>query len=209
MHIPILLASLAIGLIFGVLLAKLGSGQISINEKLYRGAIYAAAQDHKSAAVHFNKLTEKEISKLKDDERKAVFQSHMLNNRYDQALEANPDGAEELIVHLAGKGNIQMVKNINSTLVPIKYEKAFLQKRYKAVLSLKNDVEMTERRQQQIVEALIMTGDVKGAVKFAKAYKLGHMRFEMERHFEKYVQEGRTTEAQQADGYAQISKMEE
>lgn len=203
-YIPALITGLAIGILVGFFIGQPGSDKMTVNEKVYRGAIYASAQDHKSAGVHLAKLTEKEIEKMTIDERKAAFHSHMLNSRFDRALDVYPDGAEELITHLRKKDNIHMVKNISSTLPPIAFEKAAQQKRYKRVLELKDKVEVTEPRQRQIAEALIMTGKLKDAVKYVKKNKMSNMKLDMEQHYNKYVQRSDVTAEQQAEGFALI-----
>jgi len=184
-----IIAGLAVGLLIGFLIGKPGGGEIAVNKNVYDGFTKAAAQNDKAAGIHFNAVTDKEVEQLDEDERIGFYSSYVRNGSYDKALQIYPDGAEKLIAQLNKKGNLNMVKNIKSTLPPITFEKAVIRHDYKKVIELKKKVVDTERRQRDYVEALIMTGDTKAAVKYVKKQKLTNIQFDMERQFNRYVEE--------------------
>jgi|GEM_PF-3062004 len=204
-----LVIGLSIGVISGFIIGKPGADKSVVNDKVYKGTIYAAAQNHKSASVHFNKLTEDERSKLNEDEQNAIFKSYLLSSRFDKALELKPDHAEEVVNYLNKKGNINMVKNIRSNLPPIAFEKAVIRKNYEQVLLLKDKVEDTELRRKHIVEALVMTGDPKSAVKFVKKHKMTGIRQDMERQFNTYATENEISAQKITDGITRIYELED
>lgn len=203
-----LVIGLGFGILAGIIFSLTGDGATAVNKKVYAGLKKAAVQDFKGAAIHFDRLEEEEKKRLEAEEKAGIFKAYLLNSQLDKALDIDPERAEELVAHLQKRGNLEIIKNVNSTAPPIAFEKAAIQNDYKTMLRLKDTVEVTDARQKKILEALIMTGDAKGAVKYAKEQKIGYLKEEMEWNFTQYAKEKGIGNTEYAQGLEAIRGLE-
>lgn len=182
----LLLVGVVVVLFIGV---KLFSGDSSIEKvdsNFYKGLVSSSVQKYKEAGEYFDVLTEEQLEVLGEVEREAVFVTYLKAGEYDKALEINPGGAESLITYLEKADELDELDKIVSTLPPIEFEKAVKAKDYEMVLELQELVELTKRRNKKIVEAMILTGDIDGAVEYIQLNNLEEMKEQVEKNYKKY-----------------------
>jgi len=166
-----------------------GTDEIIVNEHYYNGILQASMHKNADAAEEFDKIPSEEISEMGEHEKVSIFFSYLLNGEYDKALKADKDGAESVINYLDRRDNLEYVKNIESELPAIAFEKAVINKEYEQVISLKEQVKDTTKRQVNVVEALIKTGDIESAVEYAKVKELDDIKKTIEIYYQEYTKD--------------------
>lgn len=162
---------------------------ITIGTDFYNGLVSASVQKYDKASAEFNKILLEETEKLDEDQKMAMFFTYLVTEQYDKALMVEQDGGESVIAYLMEKDELEEVKNMDSNLPPIRYEKAVLDKDWEQIIQLKDQVRDTERRQHDVLEALVMTGDIENAVKYAEQKEIEGAKDKLKGFYDAYTKQ--------------------
>lgn len=179
---------LGIGGFFGIKIFGAGSVEtVEVPVHYYEGMIQASIQKYKDAGENFDLLTEEELELLGDNELLTVYIAYLKGGEFDKALKIDPDGAETVVTYLKKRDRLSEVLEMSSNLPVIQFEKAVLEKDYETVVSLKGEVRDTEERQQDVIKALILTGDINLAVDYVKEKDLKGMEEKVRKWYNQYA----------------------
>lgn len=182
------LIGLGIGGFFGIKIfggSKVETVEVPVH--YYEGMIQASIQKYKDAGTDFDLLTEDDLELLGDNELLTIYIAYLKGGEFDKALEIDPDGAETVITYLQKRDRLSEVLDMSSTLPVIQFEKAVLEKDYETVVSLKGEVRDTEERQQDVIKALVLTGDIDIAVEYVKEKDIKGMEKKVREWYNQYA----------------------
>lgn len=167
--------------------SKPEEGIVEVTETFYDGMLRASVQKYQDAGEQFDLLKEEELTNLSEDERMTVYITYLKAGEYDKALEIDPEGAETVVMFLEKQKQMDHIKEIKTDLPPIQFEKAVLDKDYKTIVELKGSVRDTAVRQQNVIEALVLTGELETAVEYVKEKELEGQETTVRKYFNSYA----------------------
>lgn len=106
---------------------------------------------------------------LSKQDKIAMLKLYEKIGQYEKIIRLAPEHTEDIVNKLISENNMEVLmtlKNIEHPL--ISFEVAYIENDWEKVIQLKDDVEKTDRRQQQIVTAYLQLGQLDAAQEFAQ-----------------------------------------
>lgn len=109
---------------------------------------------------------------LSDEDRKAMLNIYESAEQYHKIIDLEPDRAKDLVNQLVANSKFEELKKIKENMVTsnpyVDFEVAYLNENYELVIKLQDQVELTGRREQQILTAYIQLKKYEEGKKFAE-----------------------------------------